>query len=648
MDFMKLKASLSLDSGEYESGLSNAEGKAKGFGGKFKTAMAVGGAAVAAATTAVAALVKKSVDSYAEYQQMVGGVKKLYGNMGMPIEEYAKSVGKSVDEVKGEYNKLEQAQNLVLENAKNAYKTTGMSMNDYMSTATSFSASLINSLGGDTVKAAEQTDVAMRAISDNFNTFGGDIGMIQGAFQGFAKQNYTMLDNLKLGYGGTKTEMERLIADANEWGAANGKAADLSIESFSDVVTAIDYIQQKQKIAGTTAREAGTTIEGSFMAVKAAWENLMTGIADPDADISALMQQLVESVGVAASNIGPAVLQAIEGVGTALSTILPQLLSNLPNIIATYGVPLVKAGANLVANLISGLTQAAPGLISMAFKLVGDLLMGIATSLPNAIVMGINLITSIIEGFTQGSGDLVSRMGEILVALGKAIVEALPALGAAMLNLAKALGNFFLQTNWISVGLKAFRAVLTGIKNVLPSILSAVSSAVKRVITSLGFSGAAAKARTAFENIRKAIADKINAARQKVQDVIDKIKGYFPFSVGKIFSGWVPRISLKTNKSGDSASTSSSVSQDRFAKAMNNPYLFKRETLVNQYAGHAWGGGEVMYGRNNLMEDIRQATSDEMSGDINIYLNYQAGDDANDMLKDIARGLQRLKMAGAI
>jgi len=648
MDFMKLKASLSLDSGEYESGLSNAESKAKGFGGKFKTAMAVGGAAVAAATTAVAALVKKSVDSYAEYQQMVGGVKKLYGNMGMPIEEYAKSVGKSVDEVKGDYNKLEQAQNLVLENAKNAYKTTGMSMNDYMSTATSFSASLINSLGGDTVKAAEQTDVAMRAISDNFNTFGGDIGMIQGAFQGFAKQNYTMLDNLKLGYGGTKTEMERLIADANEWGAANGKASDLSIDSFSDVVTAIDYIQQKQQIAGTTAREAGTTIEGSFMAVKAAWENLMTGIADPDADISVLMQQLVESVGVAASNIGPAVLQAIEGVGAALNTILPQLLSNLPNIIATYGVPLVKAGANLVANLISGLTQAAPGIISMAFKLVGDLLMGIATSLPNAIVMGINLITSIIEGLTQGSGDLLAKMGEILVALGKAIVEALPALGAAMLNLAKALGNFFLQTNWVSVGLKAFRAVLTGIKNVLPSILSAVSSAVKRVITSLGFSGAAAKARAAFESIRRGIADKINAARQKVKDVIDKIKGYFPFSVGKIFSGWIPKPKLTISKSADgSASSSSSVGREDFAKAMNRPYLFKRETLVNQYAGHAWGGGEVMYGRNNLMEDIRQATS-ESSGSINIYLNYQAGDDANDMLKDIARGVQRYKMAGVI
>ena len=199
MDFMKLKATLSLDSSEYEGGLDNAETKAIGAGKGMSTAMKAGIASVAAAVVAVGAVVKKSVEAYAEYEQMVGGVKKLYGNMGMSLEDYADSVGKSVSEVEGEYNRLETSQNMVLDNARKAYKTTGMSMNEYMSTATSFSAALINSLGGDTVAAAKQTDVAMRAIADNFNTFGGDIGLIQQAFQGFAKQNYTMLDNLKLG-----------------------------------------------------------------------------------------------------------------------------------------------------------------------------------------------------------------------------------------------------------------------------------------------------------------------------------------------------------------------------------------------------------------------------------------------------------------
>ena len=196
MDFMNLKAKLSIDSGEYETGLNDAEKKAKGLGKGIKGALVAGVAAIGAAASAVGVLVKKSVDGYAEYEQMVGGVKKLYGNMGQSLEEYAASTGRSVNDVASEYKKLEKAQNLVLDNAKNAYRTTGMSANEYMSTATSFSASLINSLGGDTVKAAKQTDVAMRAIADNFNTFGGDIGNIQNAFQGFAKQNYTMLTRL--------------------------------------------------------------------------------------------------------------------------------------------------------------------------------------------------------------------------------------------------------------------------------------------------------------------------------------------------------------------------------------------------------------------------------------------------------------------
>lgn len=201
MDFMKLKATLALDQSEYDSGLDKAEKKAKGFGGKLKTAMGVGVAAIGAATAAVGVLLKKSVEGYAEYEQMVGGIQKLYGNMGMSLEEYAASMNKSVDDVRGEWQNLEQAQTDVMNNAKQAFKTTGMSAQQYMETATSFSAALINSLDGDTVAAAAQTDVAMKAISDNWNTFGGDLANIQNAYQGFAKQNYTMLDNLKLGYG---------------------------------------------------------------------------------------------------------------------------------------------------------------------------------------------------------------------------------------------------------------------------------------------------------------------------------------------------------------------------------------------------------------------------------------------------------------
>lgn len=196
MNVFDLVASLSLDDKEYEGGLNKAEGKGKSFiskiGSGLKTAGKVAGAAIGVASTAAVALAKKSVDAYGNQEQLVGGVQKLYGNMGQSLEEYAKANGKTTEQVKGEWQKLENAQNLVLKNAKQAYKTAGMDMNTYMETATSFSASLINSLGGDTVKAAKQTDVAMRAISDNVNTFGTDMESVKNAFQGFSKENYTI------------------------------------------------------------------------------------------------------------------------------------------------------------------------------------------------------------------------------------------------------------------------------------------------------------------------------------------------------------------------------------------------------------------------------------------------------------------------
>lgn len=199
----ELSAILRLDRSEYDKGLNEAESNAEKGGGKigkiFSTLGKTAAVGLAASFAVVSTAVTKSIQEYAEYEQLWGGVQKLYGTAGKSIEEYAASVGKSVDSVRGEYGNLEKAQNLMLKQANEAYKTSGVSANAYMEQATSFSAALINSLNGDTVKAAEQTDVAMRAISDNFNTFGGDIDMISYSFQGFAKQNYTMLDNLKLG-----------------------------------------------------------------------------------------------------------------------------------------------------------------------------------------------------------------------------------------------------------------------------------------------------------------------------------------------------------------------------------------------------------------------------------------------------------------
>ena len=292
-------------------GSGEAAGKKSGtsFGGAFSAAAGAaakaGIAAVTAAGAGVVALTKSSVSAYGEYEQLVGGVNKLFGDASKQLMGYAEE----------------------------AYKTSGLSANEYMEQATSFSAALINSLGGDTKKAAEITDVAMRAMSDNVNTFGTDMAAVQNAFQGFSKQNYTMLDNLKLGYGGTKSEMERLIADANTYAASIGRASDLSIDSFADIVQAIELVQKKQNIAGTTAKEAASTLQGSFEMTKSAWTNLVAGLANPDADMGKLVTNFVESAQAALRNLLPVIKTGLQGVGKMAAELLPDIFKMIPDLL---------------------------------------------------------------------------------------------------------------------------------------------------------------------------------------------------------------------------------------------------------------------------------------------------------------------------
>lgn len=330
------------------------------------------GGLVSAATNAAKALAglwavkkvgefgKAAFDAYANFEQLQGGVAKLYGNAGMSLEQYADSVGKTVDEVSKDYKRNERAQKLMMDNAQKAWRTAGMDANTYMENATSMSAALIDSLAGDTEKAAEQTDVAMQAISDNVNTFGSDMGSVTQAFMGFSKQNYSMLDNLKLGYGGSREEMERLIKDANEWGKANGEASDLSIDSFSDVVTAIEQIQKKQGIAGTTTKEAMTTIEGSMTAAKSAWQNLVTEFGKPDADVAARVGDLFDAVfGVVDDKS-----KKREG----------GLFKNVTSEVATIATNMVDAAGQALDAGVGYIRDNAPNLIANAMRSVGDAL----------------------------------------------------------------------------------------------------------------------------------------------------------------------------------------------------------------------------------------------------------------------------------
>lgn len=430
----------------------------------------IGAAATAAAAGAAVAIGTAAVNSYAEQEQMWGGVQKLYGAAGMSLEEYAQSVGQSVDEAKGKYDELRQAEGLVAQNAQQAFRTAGMSSNEYMENATQFSAALINSLGGDTVEAAKQTDVAMRAISDNVNTFGSDMGSVSDAFKGFSKQNYTMLDNLKLGYGGTKEEMERLIADANEWGAANGKASDLSIDSFSDVVTAIEQIQEKQGIAGTTAREAATTIEGSINMTKGAWQNLLTEFGKEDGDIPARMEELVDS---AVTVLIGATDENGEKLSTGILGRVRTIVSNLSQAIPTMMPTIQAALSQAIPQVLQIITDTIPILL----QLVGTVFTTLGTLLPTLfqtilpvvmeqILMLINTLTENMPAMFEAAGQLFGMITQAISTYGPQI---LTALGVLLVTLIFTLINNI--PNMLSAAGQLFMAIVTAIGEALPQVL---------------------------------------------------------------------------------------------------------------------------------------------------------------------------------
>lgn len=386
---------------------------------------------------------KQSLEAYSNYEQLVGGVETLFGAGGKSLEEYAKSVGMSVDKAKGQYDKLMGAQSTVIENANNAYKTAGLSANEYMDTVTSFSASLIQSLGGDTAKASEYANTAITDMSDNANKMGTDMSSLQNAYSGFAKGNYTMLDNLKLGYGGTKEEMQRLLNDAEKLPGAMGRKFDLS--NYADVVEAIHLVQDKMGITGTTAKEASTTIEGSANAMKSAWKNLLTGMADDNANFGELVGNLVDSVTTFGKNVIPRVQQIIKGMATVatqlLQEVVPQIVQEIP--------PLLSETLPMMIDALTAVTQSVIQVLPTLMPLVTDGIMqivqGIITLLPEFINAGLQMLTSLIQGITQALPQLIAMLPTIVQQTADVIIQNLPTIIQAGLQLLVALINGIVQ-----------------------------------------------------------------------------------------------------------------------------------------------------------------------------------------------------------
>lgn len=413
--------------------------------GKFKNGLAaaakVGAAAVSAAAAGIAVLTKKALNNYAEYEQLVGGVDTLFKDSSAKVQEYA----------------------------ANAYKTAGLSANEYMDTVTSFSASLLQSLGGDTEAAADMANVAITDMSDNANKMGTDMASIQNAYQGFAKQNYTMLDNLKLGYGGTKEEMQRLIDDANALNAAQGKYTNYSIESYADIVSAIHDVQVEMGIYGTTADEASTTIQGSVSSMKAAWSNLLTGIADDNADFKTLIEQFVDSLVTVGENIIPRINIIIQGltqlITEASQTIIPMavqiLLENLPSIVA--------AGMDLIIALVSGILDNIDMLIDCVLEMVDVIVDKLIDNLPKLIDGGIRLIAALANGLIRAIPNLVSKIPQIISSIVKGIISGIPAIFDVGKNIVEGLWNGIKSMgSWVSGKVKDFfGGIVGGVKDFL-------------------------------------------------------------------------------------------------------------------------------------------------------------------------------------
>jgi phage-related protein len=430
--------------------------------GKFKnglaTAAKVGAAAVSAAATGIAVLTKKALNNYAEYEQLVGGVDTLFKDSSAKVQEYA----------------------------ANAYKTAGLSANEYMDTVTSFSASLLQSLGGDTEAAADMANVAITDMSDNANKMGTDMASIQNAYQGFAKQNYTMLDNLKLGYGGTKEEMERLLENATKL-----SGVEYDISSYADIVDAIHVIQGEMEISGrtaeeaaaiyertgrqvseqlgTTAKEASTTIQGSVSSMKSAWGNLLVGIADDNANFKTLTEQFVDSLVTVGENIIPRINIIIQGltqlITEASQTIIPLavqiLLENLPSIVA--------AGMDLIIALVSGILDNIDMLIDCVLEMVDVIVDKLIDNLPKLIDGGIRLIAALANGLIRAIPNLVSKIPQIISSIVKGLISGIPAIFDVGKNIVEGLWNGIKNMgSWVSGKVKDFfGGIVGGVKDFL-------------------------------------------------------------------------------------------------------------------------------------------------------------------------------------
>lgn len=525
------------DSKGLEKEINSVSGKiSNGFskiGSIAKTALVGVTAAIGTASTALVGLGTASVNSYADLEQNVGGIETLF---------------------KGSADK-------VIKNAENAYKTAGMSANQYMETVTSFSASLLQSLGGDTEKAADVADMALTDMSDNANKMGTSMELIQNAYQGFAKQNYTMLDNLKLGYGGTQEEMKRLLSDAEK---LTGVKYDIT--NLSDVYNAIHAIQENLGITGTTAKEASETISGSVSSMKAAFDNFLNGSGTIDQLVETgitSIQNIVNAVGELLPNLIQSVANATPQIVDAINQIFPQILNlimtNAPTILSSIGqilMALVQSlisympqimtiAMQLIQSFITGIITMLPQIIQMGIQLIVQLITGIAQMLPQLIPQAVNAIITIVTGLLDNIDQLIDAGIQLIIGLAEGLINAIPQLVEKIPIIIEKLINAITNNlpKIIQAGITLIIKLAEGLIKAIPQLISKIPQIITSIIN--GFANYYSKLGEVGLNLIKGLWNGISDAGSwlwgKISGfcggIVDKIKGFFGIhSPSKLFN----------------------------------------------------------------------------------------------------------------
>lgn len=585
-----VKIGVDVDEKEFKSGLSKLGSIAKAGLGATTAAIGAATAAATAGTVALGKLAQSAVSAYSDYEQLVGGVETLFKDSSKTVMEYA----------------------------NNAYKTAGLSANEYMDTVTSFSASLLQGLGGDTEAAAQIANKAIVDMADNANKMGTDMASIQYAYQGFAKQNYTMLDNLKLGYGGTQAEMARLINDSGILGSTMQVTAQtVNQVSFDKIIEAIHVVQERIGITGTTAQEAASTIQGSVNSMKSAWQNFITGMADGDQDIGQLTQNLVDSVLTVADNLVPRLQEILprlaEGLAQlaanllpyippTLETLLPALIdgstalfsalaATLPAIISTVmgSIPsLVDAGLKILSALGNGIMDSLPELLEAAVQIITYLATAISEALPELIPAIVGAITTIVTVLTEPDNlsALIEAALAIMLALAQGLIAALPQLIETLPQIIENIIAVFVENapKLLEVGATLLTMLLDGLISALPNLLALIPNLIAAIAQGFldGLSALKEAGGKLFETFTQGFMDKVQAFIDKVKGIVNSIIDIFTGgggSSGGVSSGGAsrPRVRVATpanvtdgNGEGAASLTASTFSRASAVRALES------------------------------------------------------------------------------